>query len=127
MTSKYLQGMVPAQHVGNFKFDARPINRTELVTLSRQSWAAIFASEFETLNLAVHEMARLRVPLILSSIPAFREYFADSNQAWFFDVGDADSLVATIRQVAKDGVRVQSIRDGATKMHYDDATKVYRN
>lgn len=128
LASAYLESLIPTDLKKYFVFYPKPINRTELVAYSRKVRAAIFASKFETLNLAVHEMARLRVPLILSKIPAFEEYFSSSQQVVFFDAGNYESLRKAIKTAVDENYEktIYEIRQGRFQLQYDDATAAYR-
>jgi hypothetical protein len=53
--------------------------------------AAVLASEFETFNLVAHELAALRIPLIVSDVVGFAAFFNQSN-AYVFSSGNAASL-----------------------------------
>ncbi|KAI3650620.1 hypothetical protein MP228_004101 [Amoeboaphelidium protococcarum] len=129
LTSKYIESKVPESMKDNFEIRPQPINRTELVKLTRSVHVAIFASQFESLNLAVHEVARLRVPLILSSIPAFVEYFKDSPQVWFFETGNPESLHRVLYRTVRETEsmqRIAAIRKGLSLTKYEDATTPYK-
>jgi outer membrane murein-binding lipoprotein Lpp len=52
---------------------------------------AVIASEFETFGVAAHELALLGVPLVISSIPAFAEFFTPAN-AYVFQAENATDL-----------------------------------
>ena len=54
---------------------------------------AIFASEFETFGLAAHELAATGIPIIISDIPAYSEFF-NSNNSYVFSSGSPSSLAS---------------------------------
>lgn len=128
-TSSYLASLVPPEFQGHFIFSPKPIDRKKMVSLTKKAFAAIFASEFESLNLAVHEIARCKVPLILSEIPAFKQFFAESDQAWFFPVGNDKHLANILEEVVlknQYASRINEIRMGKTLLKYPDSTKPYK-
>ena len=130
MASEYLQSLVPPRLQDNFLFRPNPIDRDLLVRYTRQMYAAIFASHFEALNLALHEVARCRLPLLLSTIPAFLEYFETSHQAWFFETSNADSLANLLLRILKPDEetrqRIDGIKEGRFGLEYEDATMPYQ-
>ena len=56
---------------------------------------AVFASEFETFGMAAHELAAAGLPLIVSDIPAFSEFFTQHN-AYIFSAGSNASLAEAV-------------------------------
>lgn len=84
--------------------------------------AAVLASEFETFNLAAHELASLRVPLIVSDVLGYLAFFNESN-AYVFKAGDVDSLAAAMLRAASDAAN-GNLRL-ATRLHYADAVEPY--
>jgi glycosyltransferase involved in cell wall biosynthesis len=85
--------------------------------------AAIIASEFETFNMAAHELAYLRVPLIISNIPAFREFFTPRN-AFVFAAGNVTSLTGAIADALSDTVKARRLRSQA-RIQYGDVVEPY--
>lgn len=128
-TSYYLKQLIPDEYADRIVIKASPINRNELAKLSRSAYASIFASTFESLNLAAHEFARMGVPLILSDIPAFTEFFSNSSVAWFFETGRSDSLKQVLEKLllTQEGSQfVQNTRSGGHQISYGDATEIYQ-
>jgi hypothetical protein len=79
----------------------------------------------------VHEVARCRTPLLLSRIPAFIQYFNTSDQAFFFDTDDPDSLSRVIEEVIDETNlvitrRLQRITQGIP-LTYGDPTTPYQS
>jgi glycosyltransferase involved in cell wall biosynthesis len=85
--------------------------------------AAVLASEFETFNLVAHELAALRIPLIVSDVVGFAAFFNQSN-AYVFSSGNAaslaDALVAAAAAAASGRLRL------AEGLRYADAVEPYR-
>ena len=80
------------------------ISREELPALAAKFHGGIIASNFETFGLAAHELAATGLPLVISDIPAFAEYFTKLN-SYAFRAGDADSLAAAVLALAEDVLR----------------------
>lgn len=57
---------------------------------------AVVASSYDTFNLAAHELARARVPLVLSDIPAFVDHWPGPDDAIRFAHDDASSLMEAL-------------------------------
>jgi len=126
LTSAYLRSLVPREFQGAFEFLVdQPANREALVRHAASVHAAIFASAFETFNLALHEVARLRVPIVLSRIPAFLEYFNATSGALLFAPNDAASLAQALHTALTDRTWALRIRAAGYVLHYDDATQPY--
>ena len=71
------------------------------------------------------------VPLLMSNIPAFNEFFRANDRAIFFEPKQVRSLAQAIGKIlvekqAEDDY-VQRIRSGAIRVQYSDATQVYRH
>ena len=129
-TSTYLSSFIPTKYQSQIVLNNMPIDRDELAKLSKQVYAAIFASQFESLNLAVHEIARMNVPLLLSDIPAFVEFFQDSKIAHIFQVSNEQSLRDALNWItfSEEGAgMVKDARSGLYRLGYNDSTSVYRN
>jgi glycosyltransferase involved in cell wall biosynthesis len=89
-TSQCLKPLVPINL--KYAFDFIPsIDREDLPELCRSVQAAVVPSRFESFCLAAHELRKVGVPLIVSSIPAFSDYFSESTGCLTFN-GSASSL-----------------------------------
>jgi glycosyltransferase involved in cell wall biosynthesis len=86
--------------------------------------AAVVASEFETFNLAAHELAAAHVPLILSDIPAFREFFTDGVNALLFPPGNATALAVALGRAVADEPLMARLRS-APALQYGDPLGAY--
>ena len=126
LTSAYLRSLVPREHQDAFELLVdQPADRAALVRHAASVHAAIFASAFETFNLALHEVARLRVPIVLSRIPAFLEYFNATSGALLFSPNDAASLAQALHTALADREWAPRIRAAGYALQYDDATQPY--
>jgi glycosyltransferase involved in cell wall biosynthesis len=84
---------------------------------------AVMASSFETFSMAAHELFALGVPLVLSRIPAFTEYFArSSDSVRFFARGNSTDLAAVLGAV----LRYPLSRPQHAVNEYPAATGVYQ-
>ena len=82
---------------------------------------AVVASEFETFNLAAHELAATGIPLVVSNIPALAAFFSPGN-AYVFEPGDEKSLAAAALALAAD-IALGAPRVAA--LEYEDALEPY--
>lgn len=98
LTSDCVRALLPPSISVSF---GPPVNRTGLPALAATMHGAIIASEFETYGLSAHELAAAGLPLIISDIPAFREFFTALN-SYVFRAGDADSLALAALDLARD-------------------------
>jgi glycosyltransferase involved in cell wall biosynthesis len=89
-TSNTIRNIIPKDFIGTYEFLGE-VPRSHLKELCETVHGGIFASEFETFGLAAHELAALSVPLIVSNIPAYAEFFPPSS-AYVFETGNATSL-----------------------------------
>jgi len=95
--SKVVQRLLPEGLASAAEF-LGPIERgVALQELCRTVHGAIIASEFETYGLAAHELAVLGVPLVISDIPAFSEFFTPSNSYTFQAGNSTDLSLAAMR------------------------------
>jgi glycosyltransferase involved in cell wall biosynthesis len=119
-TSEVVRDLIPAGFRGKIEF-LGDTPRSSLVNLTRGVHGAVLASEFETFGLAAHELAALGVPLVISSIPAYGEFFPPSL-AYVFKAGNATDLAAASIRLFSD------IINGSPKVfapNYDSAVVPY--
>jgi glycosyltransferase involved in cell wall biosynthesis len=98
-----------------------PLDRSALVHLLPTVHGAVFASEFETFGMAVHELAAAGLPLVVSDIPAFAEFFSPRN-AYVFASGNPASLAEAV------GALFADLEGGTTRvarLDYADAVVPY--
>lgn len=85
--------------------------------------AAVLASEFETFNLVAHELAMLRVPLVVSDVVGFAAFFNATN-SYVFRSGSAAALSeALLAAAAAKASGRPRLADG---LQYADALEPYR-
>ena len=82
---------------------------------------AILASEFETFGMAAHELAAAGLPLIISDIPAFGEFFT-ANNAYVFASGNAGSLAKAVSVFVADLI---GNAPRVARLNYADAVTPY--
>ena len=73
----------------------------ELSKLLPHVHGAVFASEFETFGMAAHELAAARLPLVVSDIAAFSEFFGEHN-AYVFRSGEPVALASAVSALVSD-------------------------
>ena len=82
---------------------------------------AVFASEFETFGMAAHELAAAGLPLVVSDIPAFSEFFTPRN-AYVFASGENASLARAVGALFAD-LRNRTFR--FARLDYAEAATPY--
>ena len=98
------------------------MDRAELCAKAQGFHGGIIASEFETFNLAAHELAACGLPLLTSDIPALREFFTPSN-AYPFSAGNASSLALAALSLHRD---VAAGLPRTARLRYGDPVEPYR-
>jgi len=99
-TSECLKPLLPSNLKPYFEFIPR-IAREDLPALCRTVQAAVVPSRFESFCLAAHELRIIGVPLIVSSIPAFADFFSESTGCLSFN-GSASSLKEAMLRLSFD-------------------------
>ncbi len=92
LTSQCVRTLLPSNVRGTF---SGPLDRNALRGLLPSVHGAIFASEFETFGLAAHEIAATNIPIVISDIDAYAEFFSTQN-SYVFSTGNATSLSNSI-------------------------------
>jgi glycosyltransferase involved in cell wall biosynthesis len=99
--SEAVRGLLPAGFSGKVDF-LEPVERDgALLELCRTVHGAVVASEFETTGLIAHKLAALGVPLVISDIPAFAEFFT-AGSAYTFQAGNATDLSTAAARLFED-------------------------
>jgi len=102
-----LWNAIPSELKGRFTF-INNANPAEVAKLAMTVRCAVFASRFETLGIAAHEIYQLGVPLIVSRIPAFADYFTEKN-AFTFDQRNVSSLVEALHRSFTDTAKLSQL------------------
>jgi glycosyltransferase involved in cell wall biosynthesis len=123
-TSKCVQEIIQGQQqTGKVQVTfEKAIDRAKLCAVAQGFHGGVIASEFETFNLAAHELAACGLPLITSGIPALREFFTPLN-AYPFQTAEPSSLAMAALGLYKDCV------DGeprTAQLVYADPVESYR-
>lgn len=118
-TSQCVIALLPSNVHATFR---GPVERSEMPQLVASVHGGIIASEFETYGLAAHELAAAGLPLIISNIHAFAEFFTEEN-AYTFRAGDADDLARAALRFAAD-LELRRARV-ASDLNYPDAIEPY--
>jgi glycosyltransferase involved in cell wall biosynthesis len=97
------------------------IDHSGLLNLLPTIHGAIFASTFETFGMAPHELASTGLPIVITDIPAYSEYFSEQN-TYMFSVDNATTLGDATLILVRDLV---SHRPRRAEFKYADAVPVY--
>lgn len=95
----YLESKIPAQYRDRFVFHGQ-LDWNAVSQLLPSISCAVFPNYFESFCYAAHELDACGIPLLLSRIPAFEEFFAHSNTAHFFELS-IESLSSSIIRFAE--------------------------
>ena len=104
------------------------VSNTRIWSFMKSAEAFVFPSEFEGMPNVVFEAMACGCPLIVSDIPAHRE-FLDENMTLFVDPYDPCRIAAAIRQSLSDPqkaqVRAKAAREEARKYTLSDMARSY--
>jgi len=92
-----LNELIPPQFRESILFED-PVDRRQLPAALASAWAVVFPSRFETFCLAAHEARALGLPLVVSRLPEFDEFFSEETGVLFAD----DDLDLRLRRLAGD-------------------------
>lgn len=96
----YLLRKIPAHLRPYFHFSGQ-LSWDELGQLIERTLFGVIPSYFESFCYAAHELYQAGVPLILSDIPAFQDYFEHERNALLFD-GSTNDLAVQITRLNQD-------------------------
>lgn len=99
--AEYLKRRIPAELKPYFHFTGH-ITHAAMETLLADVRFAVFANRYESFCYAAHELYAAHVPLIVSGIPAFADFFEHEKNALIFDESRADSLVLAMDRLWRD-------------------------
>ena len=97
------------------------IDHSGLLNLLPTVHGAIFASTFETFGMAPHEIAATGLPIIVSDIAAYSEFFSEQN-SYLFSVDNATSLADATLLLVRD---LFSHKPRRAEFKYAEAAPVY--
>ncbi|OYY77122.1 MAG: hypothetical protein B7Y43_11560 [Sphingomonas sp. 28-62-20] len=124
LTLDEMLAVVPERYRARLHFLGH-ISHDELQKLLPDVSFAVFANKLESFCYAAHELRVSGTPLVLNSLPTFRDFFDDGQSAVFFD-GTASDLALQMRRLAADsGLREQLSQAGIVaaaayyQHHYD--------
>jgi len=81
---QYLNKLIPENLQDNIKFHGA-INPVNLPEIAKKHHVAVISSKLETFCLAAHELNWIGIPLILNNIAAFKDFFKDGENCYFYD------------------------------------------
>ena len=88
--------LIPEKYENNYIFvDNSDIDM--IIKLSKNMRCLIVASRFEAIGIAPHIVYELGLPLVISDIPIFTEYFTDQN-SFLFKANNITSLVYILNE-----------------------------
>ena len=96
----YLFHKIPSQYQNYFQFTGQ-LSWQELGDLLPQVLFAVVPSYFESFCYAAHELYEAGVPIIVSDLPAYKDYFHHEENALVFD-GTISDLTRQIRRLSTD-------------------------
>ena len=94
----YLIKKIPPHLRDHFKITGA-LNWEQFGRLLPRVLFAVFPNYFESFCYAAHELYAAGIPLIVSNIPAFQDYFQDEKNSLVFD-GSVDNLAHKMKQMA---------------------------
>ncbi|MBX9731704.1 MAG: glycosyltransferase family 4 protein [Sphingomonas sp.] len=100
LTVDEMLAVVPEKYRSRLRFLGH-ISHEDLQSLLPDVSFAVFANKLESFCYAAHELRVSGTPLILNSLPTFRDFFADGQTAVFFD-GTASDLARQMGRLAAD-------------------------
>lgn len=118
--------VLPASLKDRFRFVGR-IDRNMLGAFARENGirAAILPSRYETFCLAAHEIAHLRIPVLLPRLPAYDGYFQDRSNALMFEAGSVNDLARAITMAVTDDGVINQIKN-KRNITYPDPSLGYK-
>lgn len=87
--TEYLRGTVPARFADRFVFTGH-LGHAEVLERFGRARFAVFPNRFESFCYAAHEVYEAGVPMLVSDIPAFRNYLDEGKKAYYFDGSSID-------------------------------------
>lgn len=100
--AEYLKRRIPTELKQYFHFTGH-MSHEAMEELLADVRFAVFANRYESFCYAAHELYAAHVPLIVSAIPGFADFFEHEKNALVFDETRADSLVQSMDRLWHDG------------------------
>ena len=109
----------------NFRFYTKRVERKSLGKFQNLVRAAILPSMFETFCISAHEIYSLKIPMIVSDIPAFRDFFNNEN-ALVFRSGSSNGLVEHMQYVLDmNQNEYEQLKEKMVSLEYKEPLDVY--
>ncbi|GLK94468.1 hypothetical protein GCM10008164_22060 [Achromobacter xylosoxidans] len=99
--AEYLKRRIPVELKQYFHFTGH-MTHEAMEELLADVRFAVFANRYESFCYAAHELYAAHVPLIVSAIPGFADFFEHEKNALVFDESRADSLVQAMERLWHD-------------------------
>lgn len=96
----FLRRKIPLSFQSYFNFVGQ-VNRSQLESLLPSVRFAVFPNRYESFCYAAHELYAAGIPLIVSNIPGFKDFFENENNALVFD-GTVDDLTEKMMRLWND-------------------------
>lgn len=101
--AEYLIRRIPHDLRARFHFLGHSSHESTEVLLESVRFA-VFPNRYESFCYAAHEMYAAGVPLIISDIPAFKDFFKHEENCLTFDANSSDELAASMDRMWTDGI-----------------------
>lgn len=94
-------------------------NRLDVETILSKCQLGVFPSEYEGLSIALLEMMAMRLPIVCSDIPSFRNLLVDDKYALFFNTFDYENLAICIEKM----LLFPNVREKYAQASYEIASR----
>jgi len=108
--SAYLKGTIPERFSDRFVFTGH-IDHEAVVDRFGRARFVVFPNKFESFCYAAHEAYEAAVPMIVSDIPAFRNYLQEGRDAVYFD-GTSIDLARQMRSLIDNPDQAEALDRG---------------
>ena len=108
--SAYLESTIPERFRNRFVFTGH-IEHAAVVERFGRARFAVFPNRFESFCYAAHEAYEAGVPMLVSDIPAFRNYLVEGRDAFYFD-GSSIDLARQMKTLIAEPSRIDALRRG---------------
>ncbi|WZB69639.1 glycosyltransferase family 4 protein [Achromobacter xylosoxidans] len=97
----YLARRIPSDLRARFHFHGHA-SHEQTEALLKNVRFAVFPNRYESFCYAVHEMYAAGVPVIVSDIPAFKDFFRTDSNCLSFDANSSEALAASMNRMWRD-------------------------